>query len=264
MSEEKKYDVDVDAEVTVSEITDEPTPPEPEPGDWVVAAPGSTGGQVTKITNPPGVGFMSPDSAPARNAVDVAVTGGGDTAFMFGAPKGDHAPRLIQRCSAVDVAAGNAVTWAKHAVYGVATLEITDFSAAPSRYAASGISFRWAGENTLRRATIGTPEAGFPLPISFYDSGEGFGSIDIDQVVLWSSSNTGIWASINTGKKVQSHFRIGAHVEAHASGGELLFAAELWDPASTLTVSRRATINGNPASAESITGVPASAIAWVE
>ena len=274
MSEEKKYDVDVDAEVTVSEITEPPepptNPPEPEPGppgEWVCAEPGSTGGKVTKITNPPGVGFNSPDIRPGVNAVDVAITGGGDSAFMFGAPRGDSEPRLVVRCEALNVASGNTVSYGKHGIYGDATIDVSDFRSTPSHAAASGVSFRWGGVNKVRRAVLGEQSNPFPLPITFYDSGEGFGTTDIDEVTLWASENTAIWASVNPdfgGSIVQQHFLIGPQVEAHVAGGSLLFNAELWDARSTVTVSKRATVNGKPVTVASIGGVPGSSITMVE
>ena len=198
------------------------------------------------------------------NAVDVAITGGGDSAFLFGAPSGDHTPRLVQRCSAVNVAAGGAVTYGKHGIYGDATLDVSDFTATSSEEAASDLIP--VGRHQQGSPAPGSaPAASFPLPISFYDSGEGFGTCDIDQVTLWSGLDTAIWASTNPatgGKVVQQHFIIGPQVEAHVAGS-LLFNAELWDAASTLTVSKRATVNGRPATAASVRGVPTSAVTWV-
>ncbi len=93
MSEEKKYDVDVDAEVTVSEITDEPNPPEPEPGpepgppSGDVAPPGSTGGKVTDITNSTGLGLNVVGGRP-QSFSDYTSEGTYDSAVLLGPGEG--------------------------------------------------------------------------------------------------------------------------------------------------------------------------------
>ena len=237
----------------------------PQNTGWVVTPP-TAPPPIQTITNPAGVGWQNPSTQAPRNAVNVIVNGGGDSAFIFGAKSGDLSPRLCQQCQANNVAAGNAVSYGKHGIYGDATITVTDFSATASQYAASGISFRWPN-SSVQRANIGSSSAPFNLALTFYDSGQGFGTCTVDQVTLFSTNNTAFWASTNPdagGKTIQQHFIIGPQVAATVKGGSLIFNADtMWDAGSTLTISRSATVNGKPVTAASIGGpIPQSAITW--
>ena len=117
MSEEKQYDVDVDAVVTVSEITDEPNPPEPEPGppdSSEVQAPGSTGGKVTDITNTSGLGLNVVGGRP-QAFEDYTSDGTWDSAVLLGPGEGGSSFKRFHLDHAASLGAGPG--YGRHALY---------------------------------------------------------------------------------------------------------------------------------------------------
>lgn len=219
-----------------------PTPPPP---GWVVAPPQPP---VTTISNPAGVGVNLYNSSSPRVVEDTVVQGGGDSAYLIqpGAPN-----RTIQRCQALNVAAGNAVTYGKHAVYAKAPgVLVEDFTATASRYAANGLSVRFGGFLGQRCQLDG-----FPIPLAI------FADDTTPNLVTWfdiagAFTDTGIWLDCDEAPKMV--YTVVAENVALTGNGKFL-AANTANFAGRVSISS-CTLNGKPVTAADVSGVPASAL----
>jgi hypothetical protein len=219
----------------------------PPPPGWSIAPPQAP---VHTITNPPGIGV---NITPAHSLIlDTVVQGGGDSAFIC--EKGSD-NTVIVRCQAFNVAAGNAVTWGKHAVYGAAkNLTVQDFSASGSQYAADGLSVRFA------------PFLGQRCQLDSFDFALAvFAEDTVKGTVTWkdirgSSNNAdcGIWLDVYIATKMVYDIVLD---DVQLTGpGALFLRANAAVFAGTVTIQNGCTWNGKPVTAAMVGNVPASAL----
>lgn len=184
----------------------------PPPVGWVIAPPINPG---PPITNPTGPAINAHSAADPMIYHDTIIQGGGDSAILIqpGAPG-----RTFNRMQALNVAATNAQTYGKHAIYGKAKgLRVNDFSATAGKYAASGFSVRY-GDWQAERFELD----GFYIGISYYEE-EAY-----DEPVLFTDgivnhTNTGVWLSLDAGSRITPDFTFQG---VQFTGPPLVFAAQ--------------------------------------
>lgn len=221
------------------------TPPPPPPNGWTVAPPQAP---ITTINNPPGIGVnVTPKGVVVK---DTVIHGGGDSAVIFelGADNGS-----VERCQFYDVAAGNAVSWGKHAVYAKAHgLTVSDLTATGSKYASDGLSCRFPGFLGQRCQLDGFA---FPLAVFADDLTPG--------QILWqhirgsgTNSDTGIWLDVNLTNKMV--YDIVCDDVQLTGPGKWFLRANAAVFAGTVTIRNGCTWNGKAVTAAMVGNVPAS------
>jgi hypothetical protein len=126
-----------------------------------------------------------------QHVTDLIVDGCGDTAVLFQLNSNGAS---LKRARLLRVAALNAVTYGKHAIYGKARdLLIEDVVAECSQYAASGFSMRYNGA-VCRRFNI----SGAAHAISFYDSSSVAGTVLFEDGDCSFTGDTGVWMAPET------------------------------------------------------------------
>jgi hypothetical protein len=164
-------------------------------GSWVVAPPRPP---VRRITDAPTTSINLTSANDPLVVQDTVSLRGGDSAFLIqpGAPG-----RTLLRCQALDVAAGNKVSYGKHAVYAKARgLTVLDFSATASAFAASGLSVRYANFHAERFELDG-----FDICLTYFEENPLAGT------VLFKNgrgvfTRTGAWLSLGAGTRVTPDF----------------------------------------------------------
>lgn len=222
-----------------------PPPPPPSPSGWVVAPPKQP---AYIITNPAGLGVNLHASSDPMTVHDTIVQGGGDSAFEIqpGAPN-----RTIQRCQALNVAAGNKQTYGKHAVYAKALgIAVEDFTATASQYAANGLSVRYGGFLAQRCQLDG-----FPIPLAVFNDDPTPGTITWSQIA-GKYGNVGAWLDVD--EAATMCHQVTLH-QVDLTGPSWFLnanAAKLDKRASVLIDS--CTLNGKPVTKSDVNGVPAA------
>lgn len=219
----------------------------PPPPAWTIAPPQPP---VKTITNPPGIGVNI--TPPNSQIHDTVVQGGGDSAFIC--EKGSDGT-VIQRCQAFDVAAGNAVTWGKHAVYAAAkNLTVEDFTATGSQYASGGLSVRFAGF-LGQRCQLDA----FDLPLAVFAEDTVKGPVTWHQIRgSGHNADTGIWLDVYIATKMV--YDIVCDDVQLTGPGALFLRANAAAFAGTVTIRNGCTWNGKPVTAAMVGNVPASAL----
>lgn len=219
-----------------------PTPP---PSGWVVAPPQPP---VTTISNPAGVGVNLYNSSSPMVVQDTVVVDGGDSAYLIqpGAPG-----RTLQRCQAANVAAGNAVTYGKHAVYAKApNVTVEDFYATASKYAANGLSVRFGGFHGERCQLDG-----FPIPLAIFADDVTPSTVQwID--VRGAFTDTGVWLDCDEAARMV--YTVGLSNVALTGPGKFL-AANTANFAGRVSISG-CTLNGKPVTSADVQGVPSGSL----
>lgn len=166
-----------------------------EPQGWTIAPPRPPIRRV--IDSPsPSVDLSAP-SAPLLVQDTISVRGG-DSAFLI-QPEAPN--RTLQRCQALDVAAGDNVTYGKHAVYAKAQgITVLDFSATGSQFAASGFSVRYAGFHGERFDL-----AGFDICLTYFEEEPLAGPV-LFKDGRGVFTTTGAWLSLGAGSRVTPDF----------------------------------------------------------
>lgn len=220
-------------------------PAQPPAGSWQVAPPRAP---VTDITDPAGVGVNLYNAASPLIVFDTQVTGGGDSAYLVqpGAPN-----RTIQRCQALEVAAGNKVTYGKHAVYAkAANLTVLDFTATASQHAANGLSVRYPGFLGQRCQLDG-----FPIPLAVFADDQTAGNVTWRQI-RGAFTNVGVWLDVDEAAKMVYDVVLD-QVALTGPVSTFLSASPAFAGSVTITA---CTLNGKPVTAANVTHVPASAL----
>ena len=201
------------------------------------------------ITNPSGIGV---NITQANSQIhDYIVQGGGDSAFIC-EPGSDGT--VIQRCQAFNVAAGNAVTWGKHAVYAKAkNLTVQDFTASGSQYAADGLSVRYSGFLGQRCQLDG-----FDFALAVF-ADDPTGPVTWRQIRGSSlNTQTAIWLDVQDSPTNGYDYTID---DVQLTGpGPLFLRANAAVFRGTVTIQGGCTYNGKPVTAQMIQNVPASAL----
>ena len=220
-------------------------PAQPPAGSWQIIPPLPP---VTTITNPPGLGVNLHAAGDPKIVTDTVVIGGGDSAYEVqpGAPG-----RTLQRCQATNVAAGNAVSYGKHAVYGkAANLTVLDFYATGSKYAANGLSVRYGGFLGQRCQLDG-----FPIPLAVFADDETHGLVTWRQI-RGIFTTVGVWLDVDEAAKMVYDVTCD-RVDMVGPGNVFLNASAAF--AGSVTIAG-CTLNGKPVTAANVTNVPASSL----
>ena len=162
------------------------TPPvDPPPASGWPAAPVSP---ITTVTNASGLGKNYTSKVAAT---DLIVDGSGDTAVLF---QPGAAGSSLKRARLLRCAAGNSVSWGKHAIYGkAADLLIEDVYAECASPCASGFSLRYDGA-VVRRCEI----KGAPHAITYYETSTKAGAVLLEDVRGSFRGDTGVWMDAET------------------------------------------------------------------
>lgn len=193
----------------------------PPPSGWVVAPPVPP---VTNLSNPTGPAINAHSASDPMTYHDTIIQGGGDSAILIqpGAPG-----RTFNRIQALNVAAANAQSYGKHAIYGKAKgLRVNDFYATSSKYAASGLSVRY-GDWQAQRFQLD----GFYIGISYYEE-EAYDEPVVFTEGIVNHTNTGVWLSVDAGTRVTPDFTFQG---VQFTGPPLVFAAQAGIMDGTLT-----------------------------
>ncbi len=212
------------------------------PAGWTVAPPVPP---VTTISNPAGVGVNLYNAASPAVVADTVVQGGGDSAFLVqpGAPG-----QAIQRCQALNVAAGNAVTYGKHAVYAkAADLTVLDFTATASQYAGNGLSVRYPGFLGQRCQLDG-----FPVTLAVFADDQTAGTVTWRQI-RGKFTNVGVYLDVDQAAKMVYDVILD-QVDLTGPGTHFLDASAAF--AGTVTINA-CTLNGAKVTSANVHGVPA-------
>lgn len=221
-------------------------PPPPTDG-WVVAPPKPP---AYTITNPAGLGVNLHASSDPMTVHDTIVQGGGDSAFEIqpGAPN-----RTIQRCQALNVAAGNKVSYGKHAVYAKALgITVEDFAATASQYAANGLSVRYGGFLGQRCQLVG-----FPIPLAVFNDDPTPGVITWFQI-RGTFGTVGAWLDVDEAPTM-CHQVVLRQVDLTGASWFLNAKAAKLDKLASVLIDS-CTLNGKPVTKSDVNGVPASQI----
>jgi len=224
------------------------TPPPP-PDGWVVGLPVPP---VTNLSNPTGPAINAHSASDPMTYQDTVINGGGDSAILIqpGAPG-----RTLNRIQALNVAAANAQTYGKHAIYGKAKgLRANDFYATSSKYAASGFSIRY-GDWQAQRFELD----GFYIGISYYEE-EAYDQPVVCADGIVNHTNTGVWLSLDAGTRVTPDFTF---ENIQFTGPPLVFAAQagiLDGSVTSIGCTWRATASDKfvPVTAAMCKGIPAA------
>lgn len=227
------------------------TPPPAPPSGWTVAAPGSTGQEVTTISHPAGAGVNAHSASDPMVYSDIVVVGGADQSFLVqpGAPG-----RTFQRIQSVlavqdgkSVAGNN-----KHAFYvKAANITVLDYAATAAPQADGGLSVRFAGF-LGQRVTLD----GFQLPLCVFADDEVKGTVTWRQIRV-NGARGGAVCYLDCDEAARMVYDIVVdQVDGVAPGAKFL-AANPANFAGTVAITG-CTLNGNPVTAADVQGVPAS------
>lgn len=214
--------------------------PEPPPAvNW----PEAPRDPVQQIRNAPGLGL---NVTTRRDIEDVSIDGTGDTGVLF---QKDAGGSSLVRCRMVNVAAANAVSYGKHAIYGKApNLTISDVYASCSSYCASGFSMRMTGAVVRRSEVLGAPHA-----LTYYETSTDRGEVLFEDVRGRFRGDTAVWmdAEVDYTQYVVQHFTF-RRVAMEGNGAFLKVAGVRWR--ATVTI-EKCLLNGKPVTAADCPGV---------
>ena len=162
-------------------------PPLPPSSSWayIVASPVSPG---ASITNMSGLGM---NITSLQNISDKVIDGTGDTGVLFQLNAGGSS---MNRVRMTGVAAGNAVSYGKHGIYGKAPgLTLQDLDISCSSYCASVVSLRYDGAQLRRFKLSGAPHA-----ITYYETSTTAGTVTIENGSGSFTGDTAIWMDAET------------------------------------------------------------------
>lgn len=231
---------EVQRRLTVLETPPVVIPPPSSPG--AIAAPGIP---ITTVTNAPGVGA---NITTLQHVYDLIVDGCGDTAVLFQMNAGGSS---LKRARLLRVAAGNSVTYGKHAVYGKApNLTVEDLVAECSAYCASGLSMRYDGATVRRFSVKGAPHA-----ITYYETSKTRGAVLFEDGTCDFRGDTGVWMAPETDYTTQiiQAFTV-RRISMTGSGAFMKVASGTFGGASVRA--EGCTLNGRPVTATDFPGVP--------